>query len=141
MRDARAYTGVVDIAHSALETVQRALASHPDVRAAYVFGSRAAGQARPDSDLDVGVLYRTRQPLETTLRLEEELQTAAGMKVDLIDVARAGAFLALDVIRGERIVTRDSVETDRFELYVLGRAGDLLPFERQRQALLLDASR
>ena len=63
------------------------------------------------------------------------------LKVDLVDVARAGAFLALDIIRGERIFTRDPVETDRFELYVLGRAGDLLPFERQRQALLLGTTR
>ena len=59
------------------------------------------------------------------------------MKVNLVDAARAGAFLALDIVRGDRVFCRESIETDRFELYVLRRAGDLLPFERQRQAMLL----
>ena len=58
-----------------------------------------------------------------------------------MDVARAGAFPASDIIRGERVFCREATETDRFELYVLRRAGDLLPFERQRQALLLSTSR
>ena len=105
----------------------------------YVFGSQSRGDARPASDLDLGVLCRNRQPLAATLTLEEALERIAGMKVNLVDAARAGAFLALDIVRGDRIFCREPIETDRFELYVLRRAGDLLPFERQRQALLLSA--
>ena len=54
-------------------------------------------------------------------------------------MARASAFLALAlaVVRGDRVFTRDEVETDLFDLYVLRRAGDLLPFERARCAMLL----
>ena len=74
----------------------------------------------------------------TTLRLEEECERALGTKVDLVDAARAGAFLALAIVRGERVSCREVTEADVFELYVLRRAGDLLPFERQRQALLLE---
>lgn len=106
------------------------------VRAVYLFGSQVKGDARPDSDLDFGVLFRTPQPLSATLALEEQLERAAGRKVDLVDAGRVSAFLALEIVRGERIFCRDRVETDVFELYVLRRAGDLLPFERQRQALL-----
>ena len=102
----------------------------PDVRALYAFGSQTDGTARPDSDLDVGVLYASPQPLDKTLRLEEALSRAARRPVDVIDAARAGAFLALAVVRGDRLFTRDEVETDLFDLYVLRRAGDLLPFER-----------
>jgi predicted nucleotidyltransferase len=131
----------VEIAPASLDAIQRVFAAQQDVRAGYVFGSRAGGgQPRLDSDLDVGVLYRIRQPLETTVKLEGDLQAAVEVRIDLVDVGRAGAFLALDIIRGERVFTRDPVDTDRFELYVLRRAGDLLPFERQRQALLLHAS-
>jgi predicted nucleotidyltransferase len=124
-----------------LSTVRRIASEHPAVRAVYVYGSQAWGQAREDSDVDLGVLYRSPQPLETTLRLQGEMEAATGRVVDLVDVARAGAFLALEIVRGERIVSDEEPETDRFELYVLRRAGDLLPFERQRQALLLDTSR
>jgi predicted nucleotidyltransferase len=130
------------ISPSILDALVHVAAAIADIRALYVFGSRSSGQARSDSDLDVGVLYRTRQPLEAALTLEERLEETIGHHVDVVDVARASAFLALEIVRGERVFCRDSTETDRFELYVLRRAGDLLPFERNRQALLFgDASR
>jgi predicted nucleotidyltransferase len=124
-----------------IEPIQRVAESHPDVRAVYIFGSQSKGDARPDSDVDLGILYRTPQALSTTLRLGLELERTTGRNVDLVDAARAGAFLALEIVRGERIFCRAPAETDVFELYVLRRAGDLLPFERQRQALLLAAPR
>lgn len=126
---------------SSLEPLREALGQlgerHAEVRAIYLFGSRAEGTARPDSDLDLGVLYASPQPLARTLALEEELERALDEKVDLVDVARAGAFVALAVVRGERLYCREPLEADRFELYVLRRAGDLLPFERARQEALL----
>lgn len=112
------------------------MAAHPDVRAAYLFGSQVNGDARPDSDLDVGVLFMTPQSLATTLALEEQIGRAADRAIDLVDAGQAAPFLALEIVRGERIVCREPTETDLFELYVLRRAGDLLPFERERQALL-----
>ena len=129
----------------ALETVpvpalRHAAETAPDVCALYVFGSRVTGSFRPDSDLDVGVLYSTPRPLERTLALEATLADATGLPVDLVDVGRAGAFLALEVVRGERVFCRDDVAADRFELYVLARAGDLLPFERERQRIELGSS-
>ena len=136
-RNQRAYTCEVMVPDLILESIRRVAALNHAVRAVYLFGSQSAGSARSDSDVDLGVLYRTRQPLATTLWLEEECERAIGTKVDLVDASRAGAFLALEIVRGERIFCREPTETDRFELYVLRRAGDLLPFERQRQALLL----
>ena len=108
-----------------------------DVCALYVFGSRVDGTARPDSDLDVGVLHGVRQSIEKTLVLEEALRRATGSPVDLVDAARANPFLALAIVRGDRIFTRREVEADLFDLYVLRRAGDLLPYERARRAMLL----
>lgn len=108
-----------------------------DVCALYVFGSRIDGTARPDSDLDLGVLYGSRQPTEKTLALEEALHVATRAPIDLVDAARATPFLAFAIVRGDRIFVRREVEADLFDLYVLRRAGDLLPFERERQAMLL----
>jgi len=124
-----------------VEAIRRVGRSHSEVRALYLFGSQASGEPRSDSDLDVGVLYASPSRLEATVRFEEELEQGTGCRVDLVDVARAGAFLALEIVRGERVFCRESTETDGFELYVLARAGDLLPFERQRQALLLNDTR
>jgi len=126
----------VNLSGSILENLARVAAAHAEVRAVYPFGSQVKGDALPDSDLDVGVLFEGPQLLGHTLALETELQPAAGRGFDLVDARRAAAFLALEIVRGERIFCREPVETDLFELYVLRRAGDLLPFERQRQALL-----
>ena len=122
----------------ALRQSLRAVAGRDSVvRALYVFGSRVDGTARPNSDLDVGVLYGSPQPIEKTLGLEETLHRASGAPVDLVDAARASAFLALAIVRGDRVFARHEVEADLFDLYVLRRAGDLLPFERARRAMLL----
>jgi predicted nucleotidyltransferase len=118
-----------------IDGVVRVVAMQPDIRAVYLFGSQAIGTARLDSDVDIGVLYTSRQPLARTLQLEDELAQALGRHVDVVDVAAADAFLALEIVRGERIFCRDSTATDFFDLYVLRRAGDLLPFERERQAM------
>lgn len=133
-----AYTLAVSVAGSVVEHLARVADAHPEVCAVYLFGSLARGDATIDSDVDVGVLYLDRQTLETTLALEQEVEQAIGRDVDLVDVARAGAFLALDIVRGERVFCRHRVRADLFELYVLRRAGDLLPFERQRQTVLLE---
>ena len=135
--DASAYTGSVTGADAIPEALRAAGVRRPEVRALWLFGSRADGTAREGSDVDVGVLWEPGQPLEATLSLEEELSRATDLPVDLVDAARAGAFLALEIVRGERVFCRDEVAADLFELYVLRRAGDLLPFERERQAMLL----
>lgn len=86
------------------------------VRYATVFGSVAAKQARPDSDIDVAVLARG--PLRTADR--ERFMTAiaesTGRSVDLIDLSTARGLL-LDRALGGREIVCDSTAT-RSELIV-----------------------
>ena len=85
-------------------------------RYATVFGSVAANQARPDSDIDVAVLARG--PLRTADR--ERFMTAiaesTGRSVDLIDLSTARG-LVLDRALGGREIVCDSTAT-RSELIV-----------------------
>ena len=48
----------------------------------------------------------------------------------------ADPFLAANIIRGERLFCADVLAADEYELYVLRRAGDLAPLERERLSLL-----
>jgi uncharacterized protein len=105
--------------------------------ALYVFGSRARGEALEGSDVDVGILFSQAIVLRDVVLLEDALAQRLGLPVDLVDAGRANAFLALDVIRGERVYCSDPERCDEFELYVMRRAGDLAPFERERRRLLL----
>ncbi len=112
-------------------------AGDPRILALYLFGSRARHQETEDSDVDVAVLFHQNQTLEDVLLLEDNLEKRLGAKVDLVDAGRASAFLALDIIRGERVFCTDEDRCDDFDLYVMRRAGDLAPFERERRRRLL----
>jgi len=57
-------------------------------------------------------------------------------RVDLVELPEADPFLAANAIRGERLFSRDAYSATEYELYVLRKAGDLAPFERERLSLI-----
>lgn len=83
------------------------LASHPDVRLAYVFGSVAQERARPDSDVDIAV--QMPKPLDSALRMQliEELALATGRPVDLVDLQTVGEPLLGQILKHGKRVTGD----------------------------------
>ncbi len=121
------------------------------VQILYAFGSRAqdarswlAGSieklAAGPSDLDVGVKVRagTTCSVFEKVRLAQALEELLGVRrVDLVVMDQADPFLAANVIRGERLYAADAHAADEYDLYVLRRAGDLAPLERERQSLVL----
>jgi predicted nucleotidyltransferase len=119
------------------------------VEALYVFGSRSAEllhaiqdeqvQLAPSqSDLDVGVLIHSPFSIENKVNLTLELETVFGLPgIDLFILQEVDAFLAANIIRGERVFAEDTYLADEYELFVLGRAGDLAELERQRMAMIL----
>jgi len=117
--------------------VADALSGDPRVLAVYLFGSRARGTEVEGSDVDLAALFTEPVEVMELLALEDRIERALGAPVDLIDLGKANAFLALDVIRCERIYCTDSTRCDEFDLYVMRRAGDLEPFERERRRMEL----
>jgi len=116
----------------------------------YSFGSRgmelklfANGAGNIDrskaSDFDIAVKITpqkslsVRQKSQLTIDLEELFQLT---KLDLVVINEADPFLAANIIRGERIFCRDEYLADQYELYVLRRAGDLIPLERERLQII-----
>ena len=124
-------------AHALESELAEFAASDPRILALYLFGSRARHDATEQSDVDVGVLFRQEASLRDVLLLEDALERQLGLPVDLVDAGHASTFLALDIVRGERVFCVDPDRCDEFELYVMRRAGDLAPFERERRRLLL----
>lgn len=112
-------------------------AKDPRVLGVYLFGSQAAVDAHARSDIDLGVLFSEPVGLDALVGLELEFERRLGRSVDLVNVGSCNAFLALDVIGGERVYEADPVRCDKFDLYVMRRAGDLEPFERERRRMLL----
>jgi predicted nucleotidyltransferase len=116
----------------------------------YVFGSRSKEVAdfllkdrstlsQGSSDVDMGV--RLIQGRELTVQekvlISIRLEDLLGVnRVDLVIIPEADPFLAADIIRGERLFVRDEYEADEYELYILRRAGDLIPLESERERLI-----
>jgi predicted nucleotidyltransferase len=81
---------------------------HHDVAMIGVFGSMAHGNATEQSDIDLLVKFAKRTSLLKLVRLERELSTALGRKVDLLTENALSPYLrddilgSLQVIYGER---------------------------------------
>jgi predicted nucleotidyltransferase len=119
------------------------------IKALYVFGSRSAEilqavwddtlEIQPSkSDLDVGALTHPSLSIDQKVSLTLELEELFNVPhVDLVVLQEADAFLAANIIRGERIYTENTYLADEYELFVLRRAGDLAELERERMAMIL----
>ncbi|MBI3959894.1 MAG: nucleotidyltransferase domain-containing protein [Chloroflexi bacterium] len=122
-----------------------------DVAILYAFGSRAKealvwlddpSLVMPPgpSDLDIGVkaLPAVRWTLKEQIDLAQALEDFFGVhRVDLVSLTGANPFLAANIIRGERLYVANQYVADEYDLYVLRRAGDLVPFERERIAQII----
>ncbi len=65
-----------------------------------IFGSRARGDDRPDSDLDVLVDFSKKKSLLTLVSIEQELSDTLGIKVDLLTEKAISPHL-IDRIKAE----------------------------------------
>ncbi|HIJ21078.1 MAG TPA: nucleotidyltransferase domain-containing protein, partial [Deltaproteobacteria bacterium] len=126
-----------------LEEIARAF----DLEIIYAFGSHAedalkwlkdekfALSVSSPSDLDIGVKPASKRKLS----VREKVQLSMALedlfsvnRVDLVSLPETDPFLAANIIRGERIFSKDTYLADEYDLYILRRAGDLIPLERER---------
>lgn len=115
----------------------------------YAFGSRAneirewLGGERASlvgGPTDAGIGIKVVRPLsvEEKVNLAQAMEDLLGVtRVDLVTLSDADPFLAANIVRGERLYACDEYEADEYDLYILRRAGDLAPLERERMALIL----
>lgn len=94
-------------------------------------------------DVDIGI--KSLPAHQLTFRQKVELAMAVEAlftvpRVDVVSLEDADPFLAVNIIRGERLYAADSYVADEYELYILRRAGDLAPFERIRMNMILEGA-
>lgn len=115
--------------------LQSVCACDPHVELALLFGSRARGRAREDSDIDVAVVADEGFDL---LALAAELSRAAGLEVDVVEIRNAGYPLLKVILRdGIPIHQRDRHAWARFRTCtILQLETDRPGFERMRDGYL-----
>jgi len=89
-----------------LRGLEQALVADHELVAAYLFGSFARGSARPDSDVDVAVLYTAQAaaaPRDYLQRLAR-LTQAAGRDVHLVELEGADSDLCRSIFERGRLL-------------------------------------
>lgn len=110
----------------------------PDVRAVTLFGSRAGGAARDDSDLDLAVLLPGPADPVRLWEAGEAIARTLGVDVDLIDLRAASTVMQFQVITTGRRLFAEGGEADRYEMFVLG---EMLALNEARAPLIADIER
>jgi uncharacterized protein len=113
--------------------------SEARIQAAYVFGSRREGTARPTSDLDLAVLAGRHVGLLEEQHLAARLEGVLGVPVDVVVLDRASLELRGRVVQEGELVYRAD-EPARVSFAVRTRSGylDFLPTLRENNRRYLE---
>jgi predicted nucleotidyltransferase len=102
------------------------LAGRPEVVFATLFGSRAGGQPRSDSDWDVGVYLD--EGLDDRARFDVRRQIAAALEpavpIDVLVLNDAPPLLGHRALTGEVLVDRDHARYVRYFVRTIGASLD-----------------
>lgn len=112
------------------QTLKTLLGNHPDIRLAILFGSQAAGTARPDSDIDIAVLGQGPLSAERRAALIGEIADACGRPVDLVDLHTIGEPLLGQVLQGQRLLGSDERHARLLTRHLID-AADFLPLQQR----------
>lgn len=111
---------------SPLENLRRLLEVHDEILFAYLFGSRAGGRPRLDSDWDVAVFLRPtvseQERFDLRLRLGLDLEEVG--QADVVVLNDAPPLLAQSALQGDRILVRDKTALVRFFVKTMAFADD-----------------
>ncbi len=128
----------------------KSLARTYRLRVIYAFGSRAQEAKKlaegsrkalrsTSSDLDIGVLPAGRLSVEAKVRIGLSLEDIFGvLRVDVVVLSEAPPFLAFEIVQGEILYAEDPDFEAEYQLHVMRVASDLLPFEREKRAMILE---
>ena len=115
----------------------------------YAFGSRAkealeaveGGLDRlspTPSDLDIGVKPERRLTVEEKVEIAIFFEDLFDLpRVDVVVLPEAPVSLAVEIVTGEILYARDSTYEAEYQLYIMRMAADLLPYEREKQKMIL----
>ncbi len=102
-----------------------------EIIAVYLFGSRAEGVARPDSDLDIAVLVE-KQPEDRfayRMGLAEDLEKLTGIHTEVVILQEVPLLLQFQVLKhGKLLFERDPAQRAAYQMHLMSRYYDYKRF-------------
>ena len=113
------------------DVLRNVLSRHDEIVAVYLFGSFARGDARTDSDIDIGILLSDDRDDSGLypVQIARELKNACKTKQDIdVRIINKGALRFLhQVLKGKLLFCRDERKRIEFETSVISRYLDFKP--------------
>jgi len=103
--------------------IQIVLTHYEAIHAIYLFGSYGAGNAWPNSDIDIALLFTPEQAkAEQNLPMSQcrfDLENALSKEIDLLNARTVSTVFQKEIIGGVRIYCADMYAADEFEMLVI----------------------
>jgi len=110
--------------------------------ALWVFGSRATGNARVDSDWDLAALFQSRPDPVELFGSRGELELLSGVPIDIVDLDRASPVLARQVVKyGHLVLEQNRLRRINFVSHLPGRYEDVCIIRRKAEQALVERIR
>lgn len=112
------------------ERLTALLSRYPQIKLAILFGSQATGNARPDSDIDLGLLAQAPLTAGFKLQLIQTIGAEFGCSVDIVDLYHVPEPITGQVFKGIRLVGDNTTYAELLTRHLLNVA-DFLPLHQR----------
>jgi predicted nucleotidyltransferase len=119
---------MTELSVSEITIVARIREAFPHLVALYLHGSAAKGQIRPESDIDIALLFKKHEMPDRMklFFLAPVIEEAVGRRVDLSILATENTVFAKEVlVNGKQLFCRDAKLCEQFAMYVYSFYGKL----------------
>ncbi len=106
------------------------LSQYPQIKLAILFGSQAMGNARPDSDIDLGIWAQAPLTADFKLQLIQTIGAEFGCPVDIVDLYHVPEPITGQVFKGIRLIGSDTAHANLLTRHLLNVA-DFLPLHQR----------
>ena len=106
------------------------LSRYPAIKLAVLFGSMVTGNARPDSDIDLGLLAEAPLTTDFKLQLIETIGAEFGRPVDIVDLYYAAEPILGQVFKGIKLYGDNTTYAKLLTRHLLNTA-DFLPLHQR----------
>ena len=106
------------------------LSRYPAIKLAVLFGSMVTGNARPDSDVDLGLLAEAPLTTDFKLQLIETIGAEFGRPVDIVDLYYAAEPILGQVFKGIKLYGDNMTYAKLLTRHLLN-AADFLPLHQR----------
>jgi predicted nucleotidyltransferase len=108
------------------ERITRHSSAKEEIVAVYLFGSAAANRLTPESDVDIGILFRQKPSALELLQLQQEFTDVLGIQADVVNLDDASPILRMQVLKyGIRVYTKDVRRVNEFFVRTINEYDDL----------------